>query len=368
MIFVVGGGVIGLHVAIALAEMPGHPDIILCERERFLGDHTSGRNSQVIHAGFAYPPGSLKATLCVEGNRLSYEWLKKLGVTHLRCGKWLVAFDAHELPALQKVLEVGAACNVPGLRVASAAEVQRAEPSCHSFAGAVFSETSGMMDAAEYIRALERYFTAQPNCHLLYPCAVTGVDPIGRMIQTDRGDMEYSLLVNCAGLWADELYALCGGTRALRIKPFKGEYYIWKTGKIESVLYPVPRRFLPGGDVDKRLVSSMGVHLHRDTGGQLFVGPTQVELDWDQKTDYSFVTTRDAFVQQAALYAPVDDPEQFVQAYVGNRPKLYEDGHPLGDFLIFRDGEHHLHLLGIESPGLTAAPAVARHVRSLLQG
>lgn len=366
MIFIVGGGVVGLHVGIALAQQPNHPDILMCEQEPFLGDHTSGRNSQVIHAGFAYPVGSLKARLCVEGNARSYEWLQTLGVTHERCGKWIVAFNDEEIPALQKTLDVGAACGVSGMREVSAAEVAKAEPSCHPFAGAVFSETSGMMDAAEYIRALERYFTAQENCHCLYPCKVTGVDPARQEIQTDRGAMEYSLLINCAGLWSDDVYTWCGGTRSLRIKPFKGEYYIWKKGKIASVVYPVPRRFLAGGDQDKRLVSSMGIHLHRDTGGQLFVGPTQVELDWDQKTNYDLVTPRETFVQQAAHYAPVGASEDFEPAYAGNRPKVYEDGHPLGDFEIFRDGNH-IHLIGIESPGLTAAPAIGRYVAALVR-
>jgi L-2-hydroxyglutarate oxidase LhgO len=366
MIFVIGGGVIGLHVAIALSERPGHPDIILCEREQYLGDHTSGRNSQVIHAGFAYPVGSLKAKLCVEGNRLSYEWLARLQVPYQRTGKWLVAFNDEELPALQKVLEIGAACEVPGMREASAAEVAEAEPSCHPFAGAVFSETSGMMDAAEYIQALERYLAAQQNCHLLYPCTVTGIDPNTRMIHTDRGDMEYSLVINCAGLWADEVYQWCGGARNLRIKPFKGEYYIWKDGRVNSVIYPVPRRFLPGREHDKRLVSSMGIHLHRDTGGQLFVGPTQVELDWDQKRDYAFVTPKETFMEHAAHYAPVSDSATFELAYAGNRPKVYEGDEPLGDFQIFREGEHCIHLIGIESPGLTAAPAIARQVMTLL--
>ena len=357
-----------MQVAIALSEQPGHPDIMVLEREQFLGDHTSGRNSQVIHAGFAYPVGSLKAELCVTGNRLTYEWLQKLEVPHLPCGKWLVAFREEEIPALHQVLEVGAACNVPGLREASADEVAQAEPSCHRFAGAVHSSTSGMMDAAGYIRALERYFTAQENCHLLYPCTVTEVDPVQRMIHTTRGEMEYSLLVNCAGLWADDIYRMCGGTRDLRIKPFKGEYYVWKTGQVESLIYPVPRRFLPDGDADKRLVSSMGVHLHRDTSGQLFVGPTQVELDWDQKKNYDIKTAREEFVQQAAHYAPVDDPENFEPAYAGNRPKVYEDDQPVGDFLIFREGDHHIHLLGMESPGLTAAPAIGRYVAELVRG
>lgn len=365
MIFIIGGGVVGLQVAIALASRPNHPEIFVCEKEQFLGDHTSGRNSQVIHAGFAYPVGSLKAKLCVEGNRLSYEWLKKLGVPHAECGKWVVAFTPEEMPALEKVLAIGAACDVPGMRAATAAEVATAEPSCHSFAGAVFSKTSGMMDAAEYIRALERYFTAQENCYLLYPCNVTAIDPIKQVITTDRGAMPYELLINAAGLWSDDIYRMCGGTRNFRIKPFKGEYYVWKTGQIRSVLYPVPRRYLSGGEKDQRLVSSMGIHLHRDMGGQLFVGPTQVELDWDRKTDYSFVTPKEEFLRQAALYAPVDSPDAFELAYAGNRPKIYEDGKPLGDYQIFRDGAH-IHLLGIESPGLTAAPAIGKMVAGMV--
>lgn len=365
MIFVVGGGVVGLHVAIALAQRAGHPEIIVCEKEAFLGDHTTGRNSQVIHAGFAYPVGSLKARLCLEGNALSYEWLQKLGVANKRCGKWIVAFHENELPALQQVLETGAACGVPEMRAASAAEIAAAEPSCHAFAGAVFSGTSGMMDASEYINALERYFSAQADCYFLQPCEVTAIDPERRQITTTRGEMEYALLINAAGLWSDDIYTMCGGTRDFRIKPFKGEYYIWKTGQIQSMIYPVPRRYLPGAGGDQRLVSSMGVHLHRDTGGQLFVGPTQVELEWDQKTNYDIITPREAFMQQAALYAPVARAEDFAPAYAGNRPKVYEDGKALGDFTIVQEGPH-VHLLGIESPGLTAAPAIGRYVAEMV--
>ncbi len=366
MIVIVGGGVVGMHIAIALAARPNHPDIMVLEREQFLGDHSTGRNSQVIHAGFAYPQGSLKARLCVEGNRLSYKWLEKLGVTHSRNGKWIVAFTADELPALDMVLKMGSACDVPGMREASSAEIKRSEPDCLDFAGVVYSETSGMMDAAEYIRALERYFIAQPDCYLVYPCGVTGIDPDARSISTTRGDMEYSMLINAAGLWADEVYHWCGGTRDLRIKPFKGEYYVWKGGTVQSILYPVPRRYLPGAEHDQRLVSSMGIHLHRDTGGQLFVGPTQVEQDWDQKSNYDIITPRAEFVRQAERFAPVADPESFEPAYAGNRPKVFEDGNALGDYLIFREGEHHLHLLGIESPGLTASPAIGRYVADML--
>lgn len=362
MYVVIGGGVVGVHAAIALASRPGHPEVFLLEKEKFLGDHTSSRNSEVIHAGFAYPAGSNKANWCVEGRRLTYEWLNKLKVPYKKCGKWLVAFSEEEVPALAATLENGEKCGVAGMREATLAELKKKEPSCANFAGVIFSAESGMMDAASYIRALERYFAARENCMLIYPCGVRAVDPVRNIIETTRGPMEYSLLVNCGGLFADELYKMAGGKKDYRIKPFKGEYMIWRKGTLQEVIYPVPRRFLPGGDKDKRLVSSMGVHLHRGVGGDLYVGPTQVELSWDQKTDYSIVTPPEEFAKQANQYVkggvPVDELQP---AYAGNRPKLYIDGNPFGDFLIVREGNQ-IHVLGTDSPGLTAAPAIAQAV------
>lgn len=366
MIFIVGGGVIGLHLAIALAQKPGRPEIFVCDKEQYLGDHTSGRNSQVIHAGFAYPVDSLKARLCVEGNRLTYEWLRRLKVPFVNEGKWVVAFNEEELPALDKVLEVGAACQVPGLRRADVGELLKKDPACNRFAGTVFSETSGVMDAAAYVRALEQNLSEYDDCYPIYPCTVNGIDTNKKIVQTSRGDMEYSLLINAAGLWSDEIYKMCGGQRDFHIKPFKGEYCVWKHCDIKSLIYPVPRRFLPGQENNKKLVSSMGVHVHRDTGGQLHIGPTQVELEGDRKNDYDIVTAQSEFVRQAAFYAAVKNPDDLELAYAGNRPKLYENGEPFGDFMILHDDPHHLHLLGIESPGLTAAPAIAQYVANLV--
>src|SRR3989338_256169 len=334
MYIVIGGGVVGLHVAIALASQKGHPEIFVLEKEKFLGDHTSGRNSEVIHAGFAYPIGSLKAKWCVEGNRFTYEWLDRLQVPYKKCGKWLVAFHSAEVPALEATLKNGAACGVPGMREATIIELKAKEPLVNDFAGVIFAKTSGMMDVAAYIRALERYFAAQQNCFIIYPCEVTGIDAQKNSIETDRGPMEYFLLVNCAGLWADDVYKMACGKKDYRIKPFKGECMIWRKGHIHEVIYPVPRRFLPGGDKDKRLVSSMGIHLHRGVGGDLYVGPTQVELDWNQKNDYTIVTPPEEFVRQASQYIKGVKPEDLQPAYAGNRTKLYIDGQPYGDFLI----------------------------------
>lgn len=366
MYVVIGGGVVGLHAAIALSGIPNHPEIFLLEKEKVLGDHTSGRNSEVIHAGFAYPIGSNKAKWCVEGNRLTYEWCDRLQVPYKRCGKWLVAFTKEEVPALEGTLKNGVACGVAEMRPATMAELKAKEPTMNHFAGVIFAKTSGMMDAAGYIKALERYFTAQTNCFLINPCSVTGIDPAKKIAETTRGPMEYSVLINCAGLFADEVYKMAGGPHNYRIKPFKGEYMIWRKGTIQEVVYPVPRRFLPGGDKDKRLVSSMGIHLHRGVGGDLYVGPTQVELDWSQKLDYTIVTPPEEFVRQANQYVPGVKPEDLTPAYAGNRPKLYIGGEPYGDFRITVE-ENRIHVLGTDSPGLTAAPAIGQAVLKVVK-
>jgi L-2-hydroxyglutarate oxidase LhgO len=365
VIVIAGGGVVGLHVGIALSGVRGHPPIFICERERAIGHHTSGRNSEVIHAGFAYPTGSRKARACVEGNARTYEWLARLDVPHARTGKWIVALSVAELPALERVLEIGAATGVPALRESDPAEVARAEPGCRTFAGAIYSGSSGAMDAAAYVRALERYFTAQEDCYFLTDCAVTAIDAGRGVVATSRGKMRYDLLINSAGLWADDVYRMAGGTRDFRIKPFKGEYYTWRRGPMRSMVYPVPRRLLPGSEGDEHQVSNMGIHVHRAVSGEVFVGPSQVELDWDQKDDYRIITPPETFVREAARYAAVDDPGLLTPAYAGNRPKLYEDGNAIGDFTLVREGPH-IHLLGIESPGLTAAPALGSEVARLV--
>lgn len=361
MYIVIGAGVVGLHTAIALSQLKNRPEVFLLEKEKFIGDHTSGRNSEVIHAGFAYPLNSNKAKWCVEGNALTYEWLQKLKVPYKNCGKWLVAFNASEVPALEATLRNGAACGVPEMREASMSELHQKEPMVKEFAGVIFAKTSGMMDAASYLQALERYFCAQENCYLVNPCEIKKIDSAKNVVTTDRGPMEYTFLFNCAGLFADEIYKMASGKKDYRIKPFKGEYMIWRKGTLQEVIYPVPRRFLPGGEKDKRLVSSMGIHLHRGVGGDLYVGPTQVELDWSQKTDYAIVTPPETFVKEANHYVPGVRAEDLIPAYAGNRPKLYIDGIPYGDFLITKEGNQ-VHILGTDSPGLTASPAIAKAV------
>ena len=198
-ICIVGGGVVGLNIALTLSQRTGD-EIFLFEKEKFLGHHTSTRNSEVIHAGFAYPPDSLKARLCVEGNKLTYELLAKLGVANKKCGKWIVACDKKEAEALHEVKKNADVCGVEGFEIKSVAELLSAEPSLQNIEACAFSAVSGIMDASAYIRALEIELSRRSNVNLLYPCKVTGIETIQKLLQTDRGDMPFDLLINAAGL------------------------------------------------------------------------------------------------------------------------------------------------------------------------
>lgn len=363
-VVIAGGGAVGLNVALALAAEPAADDVFLLEREPFLGHHTSTRNSEVIHAGFAYPPGSLKARLCVEGNRLTAELLAKLNVPFRRDGKWIVAHSPAEEQAVEALLANACACGVSAIRWALPEDALRAVPEMKRPRAALFSESSGIMDAAAYIRALEVALSRSPCVQLVFPCAVEGIDPGKGLVATSRGEMPFDLFINAAGLFADELYRMAGGKRAFEIRPFKGEYYTWRQGKLAGLVYPVPHAFLEGDDPTK--VSSMGIHAHRSVAGELFIGPTQVELPPSAKSDYAIRTPPEIFCEaMGTMFVRPPRPEEIAPAFAGNRPKLFEGGRAMGDFEIFREGSA-VHLLGIESPGLTAAPAIARHVREMV--
>lgn len=370
-ICIIGGGVVGLNIALELACGRASDEIYLLEKEKFLGHHTSTRNSEVIHAGFAYPPESLKAKLCVEGNTLTYELLDKLHVQYKKCGKWIIACGENEDKALIKAEENAKACRVSKFRSFNVSEFYKAEPSAQNVTSVAFSANSGIMDAAGYIRALEVALSSHKNVNIIYPCKVTGIDTVSSQIETDRGPIKYDIIINSAGLWADEIFGMTCRNQDFQmcdlyqIIPFKGEYYTWRKGKVKTMIYPVPSRFIDQKNADATLVSSMGIHTHRNIAGELLVGPSQVKLTPDKKSDYTIATPPEDFAEALSKFIKDIDPKDLEPAYAGNRPKLYKGGNPIGDFQIFKDGNI-IHLLGMESPALTAAPAIARHVAKMI--
>ena len=362
---VIGGGVVGLAIAARLA--PRHPDLVIVERRERHGQETSARNSEVIHGGMYYPTGSLKARLCVEGNRETYAIAERHGVPVNRCGKLITATREDELPALERVLALGLANGVEMRRLA-ADEVHAMEPHVASV-GALFSPNTGVMSA----HGMMDYFlhaataagaTFQPRAE------VTAIERMGDgyRLTLGRGAEAESFtterVVNAAGLEADTIAALAGidvDAAGYRLHYVKGSYFSVSGSKarlVSRLVYPVP------GHV------SLGVHALVDVAGRTKFGPDAEYLP-DRRLDYRVEESKRAlFAKSVTKLVPAIGEQDLEPDTSGIRPKLQGPGEPPRDFVIRDEADRGLpgfvDLVGIDSPGLTSAPAIARHVEALL--
>ncbi len=344
---IIGGGIVGCHIAYRLVN-EGH-EIFLLEKEAALGEHTSTRNSGVIHGGIYYPAGSLRARLCVRGRHLTYEFLRKYDIPHLKCGKVIVAVAREEFKGLEHLMELGERNGVENLALLDGAAVRDREPRVRCEAGLLSPET-GILDMAAYMRTMEKVLNAL-GVTLVKQCEVLSVDDHNTMATT-RGEMKADVLINAAGLHSDRIASLCG-LEGYEIIPYKGDYYNTTEGVIQGLVYPVP---------DSPL--SLGIHLTRTLGEEILIGPSVVKVT--EREDYAIRTPRKEFEEGALAMIPDLDLRRIYPGYSGNRPKLYYRGEPKTDFFIERQAPNRIHLLGIESPGMTAAPAIAEYISGLL--
>lgn len=342
---IIGAGIVGLHVAHALREK-GH-EVFVLEQSAYLGDHTSGRNSGVIHAGIFYPPGSFKEKICMEGNRLTYEWLARLQVAHRPCGKWIVPEPGQEKD-LEPFFERVTRLPIPTPQWKKVEAVQREEPNlCPS--EAVLIPSTGILDAAAYLAALA-VFLEQSGVQVIRSCRVRGVS--GQRLETDRGPIDFDLAINSAGLFADDV-ASWAELKGYEIRPCRGDYYVVAKQLLNRPVYHLPYQRAHG----------LGVHLTPTVDDQLLVGPNAFFIE--KKDDYEHRTGPEAYERAVQYFLPKIGSVGLQPAYSGNRPKLFKEGKPVTEFEIIKQGAW-IHLLGIESPGLTAAPALARHVVGLI--
>jgi L-2-hydroxyglutarate oxidase len=282
---VVGGGLVGLGAAMALAAR-GDLAVAVLEAEDRLAAHQSGHNSGVIHSGLYYQPGSLKATLCVAGREALYRFCAEEGIAHRRCGKLVVATAAGELPALDELERRGRANGLAGLRrLEGQAAIREVEPHAAGLAALWVPET-GIADYPAVARAYGRRVEARGGRVLtgarLLAVRRDGVagrrDAAGRgglRLETARGGVVCALLVNCAGLQADRVARLCGARPEARIVPFRGEYWELSAAareRVRGLIYPVPDPRFP----------FLGVHLTRTVAGQVEAGPNAV-LAWKRE-------------------------------------------------------------------------------------
>jgi len=365
-VVVIGGGVVGCAVACALASR--WDDVFLLEALPRLGMLTSTRNSGVIHSGIYYPPGSLKARHCVRGNRLTYEFCAANGVPHRNIGKIVVASSPDEEKDLITLMENGRANGVEGLRVIDRVGIRAREPHIEGCC-ALHVPSTGILSSEDLVKTYARVATDR-GAHILTNTKVERLEVLTDAIRiTTAGEQfETRCLVNSAGLFADEIAATLGSPMAQhKIYPVRGEYCELVRSRqdlVRGLVYPVTHA----------VGLTLGVHLTKTLWGNVLVGPTARYVD--DKNDYE----RDRlpiedFAQSAKLLLPEVQPVDFVPAYAGIRPKLIPPSSPvahghskgIADFIIERDPEFPsvVQLIGIESPGLTSAPAIAEHVVEL---
>ncbi|MBL0312551.1 MAG: NAD(P)/FAD-dependent oxidoreductase [Holophagaceae bacterium] len=353
---VAGAGVVGLAVARALA-MAGREVLILDAADR-IGTGISSRNSEVIHAGIYYAKGSLKASLCVSGNRTLYDFCQSRGVAHQRCGKLIVATEAEQIATLHQVQEQASANGVELAWLDSEAAA-RMEPKLRCVT-ALHSPTTGIVDSHGLMRAL-MMDAEQHDAVLALRSPILGGRADAKGIVLDVGGAEPVALLarrffNCAGLNAQAVAQSIEGIRMEAIPALhmsKGSYFsLSGASPFSRLIYPVP------------VSDWLGVHLTLDLAGQGRFGP---DAEWVDSVDYNVDLARAGdFYTAARRYWP-DLPDDSLQpAYAGIRPKIQGPDEPAKDFLIQGETDHGVpglvNFFGIDSPGLTACLALAQHV------
>jgi L-2-hydroxyglutarate oxidase LhgO len=358
---VIGAGVIGLAVARALA-LAGR-EVVVLEAAEAIGTSTSSRNSEVIHAGIYYAPGSLKASLCVAGRERLYRYVAERGIAHRRCGKLIVATARQQESQLQALLAQAEANGVRDLAWMSRAELRNEEPALNCVLG-LRSPSTGIVDSHQLMLALQgdaedRGAVIAFNTPVLRGCATTAG------IELTVGDVERTCIraqtvVNCAGLAAQAVAVSIEGCPRKNVPPSyfcKGNYFaLAGRTPFSHLIYPVPE------------AAGLGVHVTLDLAGRARFGP---DVQWVERVDYDVDPRRAAsFYAAIRRYWPALPDGALMPAYAGIRPKTQAPGEPAKDFTIDGPRGHGIpglvNLFGIESPGLTASMAIAEHVTSLL--
>jgi L-2-hydroxyglutarate oxidase LhgO len=345
-------------------------DVVVVEKNRGIGEETSARNSEVIHAGLYYPPGSSKARLCVAGKHLLYDYCAQKGIAHRRCGKVIVAIHDEQRAKLAALQKTGLANGVDDLACLSADEMQALEPAVRGVAG-LWSPSTGIVDSHALLLALRGDLEHAGGSVAVVARFTRGHRDGKKLrltIDLEGGALELaaSVVINAAGLHASRVARALDGTARSELpttRYAKGNYFVY-SGKspFTHLVYPLPEE---GG---------LGVHATLDLVGRTRFGP---DVEWlgtgdPDALDYRVDPRRaGAFYAAIRSYWPDLADGALAPGYAGVRPKLTGPGEAAADFLIVREqdagGPQVVHLLGIESPGLTASLAIAEEVRTALR-
>jgi len=352
---IIGGGVIGTAIAAQISQTVD--DVFLLEARPRLGLGQSTRNSGVIHAGIYYDAGSLKAFHCVRGSRMLYDFCSRHDVPHSKIGKLIVA-DSPE--PLQSLKERGDENGVEGLEVIDEDRIRAIEPNVAS-RFALHSRETGIIEAEALVKRLE-HIAIENGAHFLTGTPLLSVEKSNgtTMLRTPREVFAARIVINSAGLYADEVAGMFG-QEAYKVFPVRGEYAEVVPSRrdlVNGLVYPLPLKSGHG----------LGVHFTRTTSGALLIGPNSrhVVSKEDYENDRLGVSF---FFESGREIVPALRLEDIRLSYSGLRARLRATADPsFADFVIERDpaNPNVIHLIGMESPGLTSCLSIAQSVSEMI--
>ncbi len=367
-ITIIGAGVVGLSIARQLSRLG--KNIVLLEKEPGPGRGISSRNSEVIHAGIYYPPGSLKANLCVQGCTMLYDFCAEHRIPFKRTGKVIVAASMSEERSIERLFHTGTQNGAQGLRMLGKKELAAIEPNVcgHS---ALYSPNTGIIDSHQLTKRLEA-LSLMDGVTILYRSPLVRIEKDSRGFICSvkpPGQPCYSfstrILINAAGLESEAVATMAGidiEQALYRIFPVKGEYFRVRGGKhrlVNGLVYPSPEKNLTG----------LGIHATKDLSGSLRLGPNTLfvdHIDFDVDPGHAH-----AFFESACDLLPFLREKDLMPDMAGIRPKLQGPGEDFRDFVITHETDRGLsglvNLIGIESPGLTSCLAIGDHVENKLK-
>lgn len=382
-VLVIGGGIVGLSTAYAISRAAPGTRVTVLEKEPGPARHQTGRNSGVVHSGIYYRPGSLKARYAVRGAAEMVKFCAEYGIAHAVTGKLIVATDRAELPRLHALVQRGRENGIP-VRELGAAQITEYEPEVRGLA-AIHVGTTGICD---YV-GVARQLAAASGARIRYGAQVLRIDrrpSRGVAALTRSGDIVRArVLVNCAGLYCDEVARMAGDDPGMRIVPFRGEYYeLARPELVRGLVYPVPDPAFP----------FLGVHLTRGIDGGVHIGPNAVPALAREGYGWGTVRPRElastlawpgswhiarrhwrygagelrrslskaAFTSAVRRLLPAVTEDDLVPAAAGVRAQaVLPDGTLVDDFLI-REGARTVHVLNAPSPAATASLPIGREV------
>jgi glycerol-3-phosphate dehydrogenase len=365
---IVGAGVVGCAIAreFMARRRPAPARLLVLEQHESPGEETSGRNSGVLHSGIHEAPCSLKARLAHEGCLAATAYALERGIPLLRTGMLIVVSMEdirrglwREISMLRRLWFNAWRTNTR-VRFMTPSALRDLEPQVRASYGLAIPEVS-VIDAHAFVESLKTESEAA-GAEFAFGNRVIAIEEAGGsyLVSTDRQRIRAACLINAAGLYADEIAFLALHHRKYTIHPLRGEYYELitpeKTGLVGRPVYPA----LPPGATGK------GVHVSPRPNGRLYIGPNEVPVQ--DKADYtSHKTPPGLFVGAVHKFLPAVEERDLCWAYSGIRPRVETTSRSKGDFIVSVDREDPLlvDLIGIESPGLSAAMALARHVCDL---